>query len=436
MATILLLAVVGLFVGAASFFIVRRRRSRTSHAPGSPAESHQESPLSPAEMIGRFDEEWLDRLVEKLEAYGELDSLTVHEASTGPEVEELPRVGVATDASDPPSVPAELVRFSRGSHYSVWYATNRRPHVRKGGVRYGARIDREIHRGVCTLWIPKKRAMGSIGSKWWLRLVSGDDRIKVKQVTPLGEEFWPALRAFAEGFDPARRHALVFIHGYRVSFQDAVIRAAQLGVDLDIPGPVSVFSWPSRASLLGYTADGSAVEASENAITDYLVDFATLSGVDRVNVIAHSMGNRPLMRALQRILGMAQARTQVQFANLVLAAPDITRELFLDLAPQYARLSRRTTLYVSELDRALKASYRLQGPRVGLVPPVTCCPGIDTVQVAHVDRTFMGHSTFAEARPLLYDIQALFTNELPPERRPGLAACVDAEGQRYWEVRR
>lgn len=322
-----------------------------------------------------------------------------------------------------------------GRLYRVWYATNRRPTDDGSEIGYGVRLDDRVHYGSCDVVIPASHKYGSLGSSWVRRFISGvDDRLRVHEVAPMEEEsFWTRVRYYAASFSPEHRHALVFIHGYRVSFRDAALRAAQLGYDLDVKGPVAFFSWPSRATVMGYLKDGSAVEASEKAITDFLIRFVRDCGADHVHVIAHSMGNRPLMRALQRIAS-AKEQDAVRFGHLVLAAPDVNREIFLEVADGYRRLSQRTTLYVSDVDRALRASYRLQGSRVGLAPPVTCVPGIDTVHVANVDRTMLGHSTFAEARPVLYDIHMLLNQNTPPELRPGLTERFQGS-DRYWEVR-
>jgi esterase/lipase superfamily enzyme len=318
----------------------------------------------------------------------------------------------------------------------VWYATNRQPHGDSFEAGYGARVDDRVHLGCCDVVIPASHRIGELGSPWIRRILSGtDDRLRVHQLVPMeAERFWTGVRASAASFPPEQRHALVFIHGYRVSFRDAALRAAQLGYDLGVKGPVAFFSWPSRATLMGYPADGSAVEASEGAITRFLIRFARDCGADRVHVIAHSMGNRPLLRALQRIVPASRQEPAIRFGHLVLAAPDITRQLFLEVADDYRRLSHRTTLYVSHEDRALRTSFRLHGPRVGLAPPVTCVPGIDTVHVANVDRTLLGHSTFAEARPVLSDIHALLNFDAQPERRVGLIERRQG-GDRYWEVR-
>jgi Alpha/beta hydrolase of unknown function (DUF900) len=55
-----------------------------------------------------------------------------------------------------------------------------------------------------------------------------------------------------------------------VSFEGAAIRAAQLGVDLQVP-LTAFFSWPSRATVVGYTAD----EAS-SLIADFPINFTAI----------------------------------------------------------------------------------------------------------------------------------------------------------------
>lgn len=341
-----------------------------------------------------------------------------------------PSAPPTTPAAPPPSLAPHDVL------YRVWYATNRRPVGTGATLGYGGRLDERVNLGSCDVVIPATHRMGELGSPWIRRfLTRTDDRLRLHAVVPLEPEaFWTGVRDVASSYPADKRHALVFLHGYRVSFKDAALRAAQLGYDLGIKGPVAFFGWPSRATVLGYPADGSAVEASERAITDFLLDFARNCGAERVHVIAHSMGNRPLLRALQRILAAAESVPQVRFGHLVLAAPDVTRALFLDVADQYRRLAQRTTLYVSNEDNALRVSHRLQGDRVGLAPPFTCAEGIDTVHVGNVDRTMLGHSTFAEARPVLTDIRALLNFNASPGDR-GLDERKQGN-DRYWEFRR
>src|SRR5262249_21920570 len=160
-------------------------------------------------------------------------------------------------------------------------------------------------------------------------------------------------------------------HGFRTSFADAAIRAAQLGTDLNVKGLTAFYSWPSKTSLLGYLADGASIEGSEAYIEEFLVRVAQDSSADRIHVIAHSMGNRGLLRALQGITARAEAKGGVRFGQVFLAAPDVDIGTFRKLAKAYPQVSERTTLYVSGRDRAIWLSFFLHMfPRVGYAPPI------------------------------------------------------------------
>ncbi len=200
---------------------------------------------------------------------------------------------------------ASLAKNSLLIAYDVWYGTNRMPldplDVAKG---FGSERSREVHHGKCEVIVPKSHHFGSVGSSWWKRLRSAsDDRLRLVANQGMSEaDFWADIRREIEATDESQRHSLVFLHGYNVSFEEAAIRAAQIGFDLKINGVVAFFSWPSQGSLLGYAADEATIEASEPAIADFLCDFASAAGDDRVHLLAHSMGNRGLLRSLQRIM--------------------------------------------------------------------------------------------------------------------------------------
>jgi esterase/lipase superfamily enzyme len=122
---------------------------------------------------------------------------------------------------------------------------------------------------------------------------------------------------------------------------------------------MAFFSWPSLGSADGYAADAANIESSEPALTEFLVRLATDSGARRVHLVAHRMGNRGVMRAIQRISAKASLAATIRFGQLILAAPDLDVEVFRDLAPHCPPISQRTTLYVSRGDRPLEFSHWL-----------------------------------------------------------------------------
>ena len=141
-------------------------------------------------------------------------------------------------------------------------------------------------------------------------------------------------------------------------------------------GATAFFSWPSRGSVAAYPADEASIEASEGAIAQFLVDFTAHCGAEKVHLIAHSMGNRGLLRSLQRIAADASTRGKVKFGQVFLAAPDVDRDLFLDLARLYPEHAERTTLYASDGDLAVHLSAKLHdAPRPVTTSPTPWSPG-------------------------------------------------------------
>jgi esterase/lipase superfamily enzyme len=154
-----------------------------------------------------------------------------------------------------------------------------------------------------------------------------------------------------------------------------------------------------------------------------------------VHIIAHSMGNRGVLRAVNRIAATAQRRTGKPFGQIILAAADVDADLFRQLSAAYAEVASRTTLCVSKRDRAVEASRWLHKfARAGLMPPALVLPGIDTINVTNVDLTMLGHGYIAEARDVLTDMHALITRGAPPGERFGLREAKNEEGARYWLV--
>ncbi len=327
-----------------------------------------------------------------------------------------------------------------GLVYPVWFGTNRKPNAQGTGFT-GERHNR-VTCGRVEVYVPQAHRFGETGTSFWTRLWRfdlRDDTLRVQRVQRQDQDaFFTEIQAAMQAARDSgeKPHALFFLHGFNVTFEDAAIRAAQIGVDLKVPGATAFFSWPSRGSVTAYPADEATIEASERAITDFLVDFTAHCGADRVHVIAHSMGNRGLLRALQRIAANAETRGKVKFGQIFLAAPDVDRDLFLDLARLYPEHAERTTLYASDGDLPVHLSAKLHdAPRAGYFEPYTVAPGVDTVAVPDFDLDLLGHSYFAQAEALLHDMFDLMRRGEPPAKRQRITPAVH-QGTTFWKLGR
>ncbi len=327
-----------------------------------------------------------------------------------------------------------------GVVYPVWFGTNRKP-APKGDGFTSERHDR-IARGRVEVLVPEAHRFGQTRTGFWKRLLRFDLRddslrlqhVKLQERDAFFAEIQEAMQAARDTGEQA--HALFFLHGFNVTFEDAAIRAAQIGYDLRVTGATAFFSWPSRGSVTAYPVDEASIEASERAITEFLVDFNANCGADKVHVIAHSMGNRGLLRALQRIAANAQTQGKVKLGQVFLAAPDVDRDLFLDLALLYPEHAERTTLYASNADLPVHLSSKLHdAPRAGYYKPYTVAPGVDTVAVPDFDVDLLGHSYFAQAEALLYDIHDLMRHNEAPAKRQRITPAFDG-GAAFWKLRK
>jgi esterase/lipase superfamily enzyme len=237
--------------------------------------------------------------------------------------------------------------------------------------------------------------------------------------------------------------AFVFVHGYNVSFEDGIFRAAQIAHDIGFDGPVICYSWPSRGAMLDYKHDADAAKSSREGLLQLLSTVATETGAEKINVIAHSMGNDPLLEVLSREGEIKQAGGAIpdlKLNEILLAAPDVGRLAFQQLAAKVKALPHSgVTLYASANDKTMRAARAVAGGivRAGDVPregPVIV-DGVESIDVSSASTAFFGtnHSAFAARTHLVQDIRLLFEKGThPPDDRFAVFQIVGSAPKEYW----
>ncbi|MBH0090414.1 alpha/beta hydrolase [Pseudoalteromonas sp. NSLLW218] len=320
----------------------------------------------------------------------------------------------------------------------VWFGTNRKLNENNGEVSFGS-WDKVTTHGKCLVNIPEGHKPGSIGSAWWIRLFKGDDRLRVLSVKPIAsEKYWDELKkSMEEENSNAEKEALFFLHGYNVSFNDAAIRTAQLSYDLKI-SPAIFFSWPSDAEISSYNADEATIEASYEAIIQFVkqLDIASIETGTTLHIMAHSMGNRAILKSLEKLSSDIKNGESTAIDKLVFAAPDVDTRVFMQSMDKIENIKSHKTLYISQRDKAVWLSKTIhKNHRAGLMPPVTVLDGIDTIDSTAVDDTFLGHSYVDSVRALLTDLSSLIKASLMPKDRVGLEKAETEDGEEYWRIR-
>lgn len=322
--------------------------------------------------------------------------------------------------------------------YSVFYGTDRKLiEENKPEKGFLNERGRELRRGSCLVELPKTHKFGSVGRKWldlWRPASQKSLRLVLNQ--PLDKERFTFFAGeLLRKFPVDESQNLLFIHGYRCSFEDAAFRAAQLGYDLKIPGCTFFYSWPSAASFHGYGADEATIDTSVEYCLQFVLEILAAFPQTPLNIVAHSMGNRLAVNLFERLAHLEPIPQNL--GQLVFAAADIDVDRFADSIKKIRHLPKRLTSYVSKGDGAVQLSEILhQYPRVGLAPPITVLPGVDTILVEGFRLfDFEGHGYFAEESTLLADMFNLIRHDTPPEKRPITRSQLDpTTNLTYWSL--
>ncbi|MCB1189162.1 MAG: alpha/beta hydrolase [Leptospiraceae bacterium] len=206
---------------------------------------------------------------------------------------------------------------------------------------------------------------------------------------------------------------MVFVHGFNVRFEEAVLRASQIQYDLKFPGLMVLFTWPagSQDGMLNklnikktYSFNQENAKKSIPDLKNLLKELKTTG--KKIHLIVHSMGHQIAIPALAELSAEGEEKL---LSELVLNAPDYDAGDFKRKAPALTKMSKRVTVYCSPGDNALIISGQVnENTRVGTCEKVT---GVDMINVNPVDSPILGigglgHGYYS-SRPIITDLYQL-----------------------------
>ena len=203
--------------------------------------------------------------------------------------------GVAVSSATPTTRLATLV--------PVMFATDRRAKVSSESnfVHFDdGRGQDKLSFGVAEVSIPPGHKMGRMERPvlWKFQFHEDIERhITVTTCNLKDEDEWKRI-AEDRLKGASRRQALIFIHGFNVSFDESIRRAAQIGFDLQFDGVIAAYSWCSEGRAQLYLADEDNVILTTPHLLRFLLLLREEMKIDVVHVIAHSMGSRALLGAI------------------------------------------------------------------------------------------------------------------------------------------
>ena len=330
---------------------------------------------------------------------------------------------------------SEIVSMPTLAKVKVFFATERERVPGKVEFNDHRSSEGTLQFGIATVTIPPIHKIGEIERPVWWKF---EFRVDPKKHFTLSgtivseSDFYQAIAQHLNDYCPHNKQVFVFVHGYNVSFDEAIFRAAQISSDIGFDGAPIVYDWPSWSRTADYVADKTAIISSVQNMETFLTEVASRTGATTINVIAHSMGNFGVLTALQDLL---HTNRLPNINQLVLAAPDVDVVRMKQIIPELVAAKKigRITLYASSKDLALSASMKVnKAAPAGRVPPVTVFSGVDTIDVSAIEGSFLGHDYFATTRPVLNDIYLLFRHGSPPPR-VGLKSVIK-NGITYWSL--
>jgi len=337
-----------------------------------------------------------------------------------------------------------LGETNSGSAYvklPVFFATDRNYVANEDfDEQFGYKRDK-LKYGVTQISIPKTHKIGEIESPSYWRLEFWEDpkkHIVVHSINLFNKyNFFSKLSKAVNKSD--KKNSFLFIHGYNVSFIDAAKRTAQIAYDLKFDGAPVFYSWPSHADTGAYTRDEVNIDWSKKNIEHFLKDYlSTKTNAENIYLIAHSMGNRGLTKAVISVVS-ENPNLKSKIKEIILAAPDIDADIFKrDIAPKMvSTVNKPITLYVSSEDLALKASHLVHGnPRAGdSKRSIVVIDGIETIDASGIDTSFLGHSYFSDTKSILTDIYNLIESSKRATFRKQLKEIKYLDGK-FWKFKK
>ena len=236
---------------------------------------------------------------------------------------------------------------------------------------------------------------------------------------------------------------LVFIHGAGTSFSDAaetVVRMTELYSDPEKPLCPFYFSYPANgySDPINYLADRDDADLSGPAMArsfGKLVNFLTTHKFtepcgQRIHLLAHSLGNFALRKAVTTIFSNGAYRTARLFDTVFLAHADEDVDALVnpDKMRHLTRLTDRIVVYYDSTDKLLRLSDVVHMDRLGQKGPDPFPgPVVNGCEISAVDcsevsfdvlRDDQRHRHYIGASAVVDDIRAMMRGQIPSGRKP------------------
>jgi esterase/lipase superfamily enzyme len=190
---------------------------------------------------------------------------------------------------------------------------------------------------------------------------------------------------------------LIYVHGFKQTFETAVLDGAHLSDGIKFRGRTMVFSWPSKAGLFDYAYDRDSAMWSRDDFERVLSALVSTPSGGRVHIVAHSMGTMLTLESLRQLYARYGDTITGKIGAVVFAAPDIDMDVFTSAVHRIGPLAGKITVIAATNDRALALSGQIAGgmTRVGAAEKAVIAQlGVRVVDASQEGWGIINHDLF------------------------------------------
>ena len=211
--------------------------------------------------------------------------------------------------------------------------------------------------------ISKVEEWGILGSSvpYWFDMSLISEENKPPDVTNKFAEAINAQLAISK-----KKHVYIYVHGYKVVYENPVLVSAELWHFLGYDGAFIAYAWPSTPSKFAYIKDSDTSAGYARNLRLLIELIAEKTDAKEINVIGYSNGTRLVTRAMEQLALIHHGETaddifkQLHLRNVILIGSDLDRGVFGSyMADGLLNVSKHLSVYMSQYDKALGFSQFL-----------------------------------------------------------------------------
>jgi len=172
-----------------------------------------------------------------------------------------------------------------------------------------------------------------------------------------------------------RKDIYIYIHGYKVNFENPMLVASELWHFLGYDGVFIAYAWPSTPRRLAYFSDLETAYCSARNFRTLLDYLARETKAERIHIVSYSAGTRVAFTALAQLALLhkdsdkAAIQKKLHIGHVIMVGSDLDRDILGGyILDGLLKVPAYLTVYLSETDKALGVSSWVFGSeRVGQI---------------------------------------------------------------------